>query len=107
MKAKSLLNRKVQLAFGSAILTLLVAGAISYRSMVVCSESARRVRHAHEVIESLQNLLFAMASVESSYRGFVLTGKESYLESYRGSISRGEGDETAVRNWTGDNAGHN
>ncbi|HXN23767.1 MAG TPA: PAS domain S-box protein [Candidatus Dormibacteraeota bacterium] len=100
------MNRKVQLAFGSAILTLLVAGAISYRSMVVCSESARRVRHAHEVIESLQNLLFAMASVESSYRGFVLTGKESYLESYRVSISRVEGDETAVRNLTGDNPEH-
>jgi hypothetical protein len=35
MTTKSLLSRKVQLAFGSAILTLLVVGAISYRGMAV------------------------------------------------------------------------
>jgi hypothetical protein len=34
MKTKSLLNRRVQLALGAAILASLVVGAISYRSMV-------------------------------------------------------------------------
>ena len=74
MKAKSSLNRKVQFAFGSAILVLLVAGAISYRGMVVSHESDRLVRHTHEVLENLQDLLFTIGSMESSYRGFVLTG---------------------------------
>ena len=45
MRTKSLLSRKMQLAFGSAILTLLVVGAISYRGIVVSSESDRLVRH--------------------------------------------------------------
>ena len=71
----------MQLAFGSAILALLVVGAISYRAMVVSSESDRWVRHTHEVLENLQDLLSAMQSVESNARGFVLTGNESYLDS--------------------------
>ncbi|HVS90113.1 MAG TPA: PAS domain S-box protein [Candidatus Acidoferrum sp.] len=103
MKPKSLLSRKVQLAFGSAILTLLVVGAVSYRGMVVSSESDRWVRHTHEVLEKLLDLLSAMQSIDSSYRGFVLTGKESYLESYRASILSAEQDEATVRNLTVDN----
>ncbi len=103
MKPKSLLSRKVQLAIGSAILTLLVVGAVSYRGMVVSSESDRWVRHTHEVLEKLQDLLSAIQSIDSSYRGFVLTGKESYLESYRASILSAEQDEATVRNLTVDN----
>ncbi len=78
MKTTPRLNRKVQLAFGSALLTLLVVGAISYRGIVASSESDRRVRHTHEVLASLQDLLLAMRSIESSSRGFVLTGDEAY-----------------------------
>jgi PAS domain S-box-containing protein len=103
MKTKSLLNRKVQLALGVAILASLVVATISYRSMVASTESDRWVRHTHEVLESLQNLLAEMQSAESSYRGFVLTGKESYLESYRASTSRAEQGEAAVRHLTADN----
>ncbi len=103
MKTESLLNRKVLLAFGSAILTLLVVGALSYRGMVVSGESDRWVRHTHEVLESLADLLTSMQNLESSARGFVLTGKESYLESYRASILQSQQDETIVANLTVDN----
>ena len=77
MKNKSLLNRKVQLAFGSAIVILLVVGSVSYRGMAISKESDRLVRHTHEVIENLQDLLLAVEGIETSDRGFVLTGKES------------------------------
>ena len=103
MKKQSLLNWKLQLAFGSAILTLLAVGAMSYRGIVESRESDRLVRHTHEVLESLQDLLFAVQGVESSCRGFVLTGKDSYLESYRASILSTEHAETTVGNLTADN----
>ena len=98
-----MLTRKVQLAFGSAILTLLVVGAVSYHSMVVSRESDRWVRHTHEVIENLQELLLAMEGMESSYRGFALTGKESYLESYHASLLSADQHEATVRHLTLDN----
>src|ERR1700688_1322821 len=103
MKTNSRLNRKVQLALGAAILALLVLGVTSFRAMATSTESDRLVRHTHEVLESLQNLLSATGSIESSYRGYALTGKESYLDSYRASILTAQQDEATVRKLTVDN----
>jgi diguanylate cyclase (GGDEF)-like protein/PAS domain S-box-containing protein len=103
MKTPSPLNRKVQLAFGSAIFALLVVGAVSFRAMIVSGESDRWVSHTHEVLESIQDLVFALESIESSSRGFASTGKESYLESYPADALRIAQDQAAVRNLTVDN----
>jgi PAS domain S-box-containing protein len=103
MKTISLSNRKVQLALGAAILALLVVGAISYRAIAASTESDRMVRQTHEVLEDLQNLRSAMGSIESSYRGFALTGKESYLDSCRAGILSVEQGEGTVRDLTADN----
>ena len=84
-------------------MTLLVVGVISHHAMAVSSESDRWVRHTHEVLEHLEDLLGSMQGLESSARGFVLTGKESYLETYRASISRSEQEKTIVANLIVDN----
>jgi PAS domain S-box-containing protein len=104
METKSLLNRKMQLAFGSAMLTLFVVGAISYRGMFVSSESARWVGHSHQVLESIQDLVFGVESIESNSRGFALTGKESYLDSYRAGLLKVAQDQASIRFLTLDNA---
>ena len=78
-------------------------GAISYRALVVSSESERWVQHTHEVLANLQNLLLALTRIESSYRGFVLTGEESRLESYRADILSSERYLATIRNLTSDN----
>jgi PAS domain S-box-containing protein len=104
MKMKSLSSRKLQLAFGSAILALLAVGAISYRGMAESRESDRWVRHTHEVLESLQNLLAAVQTVESNARGYLLTGDESFLEVYRVGKVRTEKEQAIVRDLTVDNA---
>jgi PAS domain S-box-containing protein len=103
MKTKSPLNRRIQLALGSAILTLFVVGTISYRGMGVSDESSQWVRHTHEVLENLQDLLSANQIAESSFRDFVFTGNEQSLQTYRDSIVRSQLKETFVRNLTVDN----
>jgi PAS domain S-box-containing protein len=103
MKSKLPLKRKIQLTFGIAIVMLLIVGTISYRGMAVSDESDRWVRHSHEVIENLQDLDGAMATVESSYRGFVITGDENSLQAYRAAVARSEQAETNIRNLTVDN----
>jgi PAS domain S-box-containing protein len=104
MKTKSPLSRKLQLAFGSAILALLVVGAISYRGLVESRESDLWVRHTREVLENLQNLLAAMQTVESNARGYLLTDDESFLDVYRACKARTETEQVIVRNLTADNA---
>jgi diguanylate cyclase (GGDEF)-like protein/PAS domain S-box-containing protein len=91
------------LAFASAMLTLLVVGAISYREMVVSRDSARWVSHTHEVLESIHDLVLAVESIGSNSRGFALTGKESYLESYRTDLLKVAQDQAAIRHLTLDN----
>jgi PAS domain S-box-containing protein len=103
MKITFRLDRKVQIAFASALITLIIVGAISYRSMVESSESEQWVRHTHEVLENLQNLLFAMETVESSTRGFVLTGKASFLETHRTAVLTARKYESVIGNLTLDN----
>jgi len=93
----------MQLAFGSAMLTLLVVGAISYHEMVVSRDSARCVSHSHEVLESVHDLVFAVESIGSNSRGFALTGKESYLESYRTDLLKVAQDQAMIRHLTLDN----
>jgi len=103
MKTNPLFNRKLQLAFGSAILALLFVDVMSFRGMVVSTESDRWVRHTHEVLENLQSSLSAMQEVESSDREFVLTGNEQFLKPYRDSIFRLHEEETIIKNLTADN----
>jgi diguanylate cyclase (GGDEF)-like protein/PAS domain S-box-containing protein len=103
MKTKSSLNREMQLAFGCAILTLLVVGTISYRWIVVCSVSDRRVSHTHEVRGNVQDLVFAMDSIEPSSSGFLLTGKSSYVEPYCANLLGIEQNQATIRNLMVDN----
>jgi CHASE3 domain sensor protein len=103
MKSKLPLKRKIQLTFGATIVMLLAVGTISYRGMAASDASDRWVRHSHEVIENLQDLDGAMETVESSYRGFVITGDQNSLQAYRAAIARSEQAETNIRNLTLDN----
>ena len=107
MTKKYLLARKIKLAFACAILTLLAVGAISYRSLAASSESDQWVVHTHAVMGNLQDLLAAMLTVESSCRGYVLSGDESYLAAYHAGIARTVEEETTIRNLTVDNDPNN
>jgi PAS domain S-box-containing protein len=103
MTKKYLLARKIRFAFASAILTLLTFGAICYRAVDVSSESDRWVVHTNSVLANLQGILAAMLTIESSTRGYVLTGEKSYLVSYSAGVFRTKEEQGILRNMTADN----
>ena len=103
MKINSVWSGKLQLAFGSAIVALLIVGVVSYRGMAASGESHRWVRHTHEVLENLLDLQSAVQSSESSDRMFVLTGNQSYIEAYGASSMEAVGIEGVIRELTADN----
>ena len=100
---KTLVNRAAQIALVVAILTLLAAGIASYRGLALSEDSERRVRHAHEVLESVQGLLAATQSVESSARGFALTGEASYLPAFQSGVARSSQYADTLRRLVADN----
>jgi diguanylate cyclase (GGDEF)-like protein/PAS domain S-box-containing protein len=97
-------NLKAQLAFASAMAVLLLTAGLSYYASVAAVESDRWVRHTYEVIVTLQDLTVSMRTIESSARGFVATGDDSYLVDYRSSILRAAQDQEAFSALTVDNA---
>src|SRR6202140_141868 len=103
MKSGFVWKRKLQLGFGVAILSLLGAAVISYRALVSSNQSQVWVRHTDQVLEELQELLLANENIESSSRGFALTGDNSYIESFERNILREAQTEKSIAELTGDN----
>ncbi len=100
---KFLTKRTVQFAFGAAIAILLIVAGFAYRSIVISGENGRWVQHTHEVLENLQDMQFALETVSSSIRGYVLTGEETYLDPYRAARVSLEQHTAAVGELTSDN----
>jgi PAS domain S-box-containing protein len=103
MKTTLRLIRKIRLAFGAAVLILIIVGAICYHAISVSSASDRWVDHTHSVIANLQDLLAAMLTVESTCRGYVLTGDETFLVEYHPGVLRTQTDLATLRELTADN----
>src|SRR6202030_1441324 len=103
MKSGCVWKRKLQLGLGAAILSLLGAAVISYRALVSSIQSQVWVRHTDQVLEELQELLLASENIESSSRGFALTGDNSYIESFERNILREAQTEKSIAKFTGDN----
>jgi len=103
MRTESPSKRMVRLAFGFAMLTLLLMGAVSYRWMVLSDESDRWVQHTHEVLMNIQDQRLALQGVESSSRTFALTGRESDLDLYHANVMRMKQVRDAFQSLTVDN----
>ena len=102
---QALSRRKAQLAFGAAFVTLLIVAMVSYRGISVSRESDRLVRHSHEVIESLETLLFANSTIESNSRGSVLGGgADAFRDGFDAGVANIHRTLETLRNLTSDNA---
>ncbi len=80
---KPLASMKLHLALGAAVLALLISCVISDQALVFSRDSQRWLRHSNEVLDSLEDSLLAMKSIEASFQGFALTGEEFRLDPYR------------------------
>jgi diguanylate cyclase (GGDEF)-like protein/PAS domain S-box-containing protein len=79
---------RVELAFASAVLILLVAGISSHRAIQTSQYSVSRVHHTYQVMASIDDLVAALSAVQSSSRSFALTGDESYLQIHEAAAAK-------------------
>jgi PAS domain S-box-containing protein len=92
---------RVTFAFGAACLILI--GTISYRALGSLRENAGWVDHTHEVLISLNELLSTTTDAETGVRGYVIIGKEQYLDPYDSAMKTLAAKERAIRVLTQDN----
>ncbi|HTF80267.1 MAG TPA: CHASE3 domain-containing protein, partial [Cytophagales bacterium] len=73
---------KIILAFFSSIMVLVLIGVYSYSSIHNYKAAINAVRHTEEVLAETQHLLTYLQDIETSARGYVISGKDKYLSSY-------------------------
>ena len=85
-------SRQNFLIMGMAVsLTILVAvGWLTYVEMRAEIEADKRTTHTYVVILELDRLISALKDAETGQRGFLLSGREQYLESYKAGLSDSE-----------------
>ena len=81
-------NRNLRLGYGVSLLVLIVVGVFCYRTMGALLTSDREVNESYVLIEKLEKALSLMKDAETGQRGYLLTGKQRFLEPYHGAAQR-------------------
>lgn len=89
---KTAFKRNMLLGFGISLLLLIISAIASYNSIQGLVDSTEWVTHTNKVIEGLERSLSFLKDAETSQRGFLLTGREEFLQPYNGAY------DSALRN---------
>ncbi|NEU08665.1 response regulator [Flavihumibacter sp. R14] len=81
----SAVKRNLQIGFGFSLLLLLISSVASYLSISALLSSTESVRNTNNLIRELENTISTIKDAETGQRGFLLTGREIFLEPYNGA----------------------
>src|SRR5579862_7619647 len=86
------------------LIGLIVSGAIfAFWSTTHMLSTLRWVDHSLEVRLKLEQALVGIVDAETAERGYLLTGKESFLESFEPSLQSAQRSVESLRKLTADN----
>lgn len=97
------IEQKIQAGFAVALACLLLTGAVTWWSARQNVETFRAVDHTHEVLNTLDGLLVDMLNAETGMRGFIISGKDAFLEPYQAGIAAVQKALAEARRLTRDN----
>ncbi|MDQ6902910.1 MAG: response regulator [Bacteroidota bacterium] len=82
------LKRNLLVGFGISLLILVASSIASYISISNLIKSAGYVDHTNAVVQKLEQAISQMKDAETGQRGYLLTGKEEFLQPYNGSLQK-------------------
>jgi PAS domain S-box-containing protein len=89
--------------FAAAAIILVFAGCESYRNTTRFAESADLQKHTYEVLRTLDATKALLVDAETGQRGYLLTGDDTYLDTYRVSIKNLDQVTGHLKDLTSDN----
>jgi PAS domain S-box-containing protein len=89
--------------FVAAAVILLFAGWESYQNTTRFAEAAEWQRHTHEVLRALDETVAGIVDAETGQRGYLLTGDEAYLDTYREAVKNLDQKIRHLKDLTTDN----
>ncbi|MEK7435150.1 MAG: response regulator, partial [Cyanobacteriota bacterium] len=85
---KITLNQKILSGFIVCTIILLIISILSFRNSEKVIDSNQWVNHTYEVLNEFEKILLSSVYIQSGTRGFVITGKDDFLEPYDIGISQ-------------------
>ncbi len=98
-----LLPPRTLVGFAAAVVTLLLVASFGYRSLDNTTQSTQLTTHTMQVMQQVDTLMSSLKDAETGQRGFLLTGRESYLEPYEGARASIPQQLQQLRQLTADN----
>jgi signal transduction histidine kinase/DNA-binding response OmpR family regulator/CHASE3 domain sensor protein len=80
------IERRIAVQYGLALTVIVGGGAASYMSLVGAIETTRNVEQTHQTLDNIQRILALAQDAETGQRGYLLTGRERYLDPYNNAI---------------------
>ena len=97
------IQQKIQVGFAVALAFLLLTGVAAWWSEQRNAETFRSVEHTYQVLDQLEKMLVGMLNTETGYRGFVITGDETFLQPQQAGIAAVQKSLAAAKQMTQDN----
>src|SRR5215204_1819967 len=97
---------KIGIGFGAALLLLAVGAVVSYRTTISLLDAMIWANRTHEILIKVESLLSHVKDIETGMRGYVITGRDLFLEPYETALAEVEQDFTALRLLTADDPDH-
>jgi len=82
MKSSWTIGQQIAAGFVLPLVILVALGIFSYRSTQRLLQTNESVAHTHEGLVALSTFLSSLDDAETGKRGFVITGREEFLEPY-------------------------
>ncbi|HAA27335.1 MAG TPA: hybrid sensor histidine kinase/response regulator [Cyanobacteria bacterium UBA8553] len=80
------IEKKTAVMLGLASVILVSLNFIFYWSFIKQKETSERVNQSQQTLQKIQGILSAIKDAETGQRGYLLTGRETYLEPYNRAI---------------------
>ena len=74
--------------FTLAVIGLLVNAAVCYRTIITLVENSDQLVHSQQVLNHLENTVSTVKDAETGQRGYLLTGRQIYLDPYSHAVEQ-------------------
>ena len=102
-KMQRFLDKWLIIGLGLIVVLLVGSGTLDYWNTNRLNEDAASVAHTQEVLDLTSDVLRTLVDAETGERGFLITGKDEYLQPYESATKRLDGAMAALQEKTSDN----
>ena len=97
------IGRQLTIAFAVALAVLLINSLVSYRATSTLVDHSDLVAHSYRVQLNLTSILSTMKDAETGQRGYIITGRDDYLQPYQEATAQINDQIAELRQLTQDN----